>query len=65
MNGSGYGLLMDLLLGVIGGIVGGFLLSMVGIYGSGILGSILVSTFGAIVLIWIVRMFKGSTRGAY
>lgn len=60
MNGSGYGLFMDLLLGVAGGIVGGFVLSLVGIGGSGIVGSILVATFGAVLLIWIVRQVRSS-----
>jgi uncharacterized membrane protein YeaQ/YmgE (transglycosylase-associated protein family) len=63
MNGSGYGLLMDLLLGIAGGIVGGFVLGLVGIGASGLIGSILVSTFGAILLIWVVRQFR-SNRGA-
>ena len=62
MNGSGYGLLMDLLLGVAGGIVGGFLLRFVGFYATGIISSILTATFGAILLIWIVREFR-SRRG--
>src|SRR5437868_6856852 len=49
MNGSGYGIVMDLLLGLFGGIVGGFVLSLVGIGATGLIGSILVSTFGAIL----------------
>ena len=60
MNGSGYGLFMDLLLGVAGGIVGGFVLSLVGIGASGIIGSVLVATFGAVLLIWIVRRLRSS-----
>lgn len=60
MNGSGYGLFMDLLLGLLGGIVGGFVLSLVGIGASGIIGSILVATFGAILLIWVVRQVRSS-----
>ena len=63
MNGSGYGIVMDLLLGLFGGIVGGFVLGLVGIGASGIIGSVLVSTFGAVLLIWIVRWIK-SNRGA-
>jgi len=60
MNGSGYGLFMDLLLGVAGSIVGRFVLSLVGIGGSGIVGSVLVATFGAILLIWVVRQLRSS-----
>ncbi|HXT17215.1 MAG TPA: GlsB/YeaQ/YmgE family stress response membrane protein [Gemmatimonadaceae bacterium] len=60
MNGSGYGILMDLLLGVAGGIVGGFVLGLVGIGARGLIGSILVATFGAVLLIWIVRQFRAN-----
>ena len=63
MNGSGYGIVMDLLLGVFGGIVGRFVLGLVGIGASGIIGSVLVSTFGAVLLIWIVRQVR-SNRGS-
>jgi uncharacterized membrane protein YeaQ/YmgE (transglycosylase-associated protein family) len=62
MNDAGYGILMDLLLGVVGGIVGRFALGLVGIAAYGIIGSILVSTFGAVLLIWMVRWVK-SSRG--
>src|SRR5947207_1479737 len=63
MNGSGYGIVMDLLLGLVGGIVGSFVLGLVGIGASGIIGRVLVSTFGAVLLIWIVRQVR-SNRGS-
>jgi uncharacterized membrane protein YeaQ/YmgE (transglycosylase-associated protein family) len=62
MKGSGYGIVVDLLLGLLGGVVGGFILSLVGIGATGLIGSLLVSTFGAILLIWIVRQVR-SNRG--
>lgn len=62
MKGSGYGIFVDLLLGLVGGVVGGFVLSLVGIGATGLIGSLLVSTFGAILLIWIVRQVR-SNRG--
>jgi uncharacterized membrane protein YeaQ/YmgE (transglycosylase-associated protein family) len=58
MKGGGYGTVMDIVLGIVGGIVGGWLLGIFGIHGSGLIGSILVSIFGAVVLIWISRMIK-------
>jgi uncharacterized membrane protein YeaQ/YmgE (transglycosylase-associated protein family) len=60
MNGSGYGIVMDLVLGLIGGLFGRFMLGLVGIGASGIIGSILVATFGAVVLIWIVRWVRSN-----
>jgi uncharacterized membrane protein YeaQ/YmgE (transglycosylase-associated protein family) len=35
MKGSGYGVLMDILLGIAGGIVGAFILRVLGFYSSG------------------------------
>lgn len=60
MNGSGYGLVMDLFLGLLGGIFGSFVLSLVGIGASGIIGRILVATFGAVMLIWMVRWVRSN-----
>ncbi len=59
MNGSGYGIFIDLLLGLLGGVVGRFVLSLVGIGAWGLVGSILIATFGAVMLIWVVRQVRG------
>lgn len=63
MNGTGYGILIDLLLGLFGGLVGGFVLGLIGIGANGIIGSILVATFGAVLLVWIARQVR-SSRGS-
>lgn len=58
MKGSGYGAVMDIILGIIGALVGGFLLGLLGIHGEGLIGSIIVATVGAIFLIWLSRVLK-------
>ena len=59
VKGGGFGLVGDLIVGVIGAFVGGWLFTTFGApAGGGILGSILVATVGAIVLLVIVRMLK-------
>jgi uncharacterized membrane protein YeaQ/YmgE (transglycosylase-associated protein family) len=59
MRGSGYGLLVDILLGIAGAIVGSRLLGLLGIYTSGgLVPSILVAILGAVVLVLIVRLIK-------
>jgi len=58
MKGGGYGTLADILLGMAGAIVGGSLLHLIGISGGGLIAEILVATFGACVLVWLVRMIK-------
>lgn len=58
MSGSGYGLLGDIVLGIIGAFIGGFLFGLLGISAGGLVGQIISATVGAIVLIFILRMFK-------
>jgi len=58
MKGSGYGLLADIGLGIVGALVGGFLLGIVGIHGEGIIGTTIVATVGAIILIWFSHRLK-------
>jgi len=59
MKGSGYGPLIDILLGIAGAIVGGFILRILGFYTSGgIIPEILVAIFGAVVLVWLARKIK-------
>jgi uncharacterized membrane protein YeaQ/YmgE (transglycosylase-associated protein family) len=57
MKGSGYGLLGDVLLGIVGGWLGGFLLGRF-IMGGGLLGDFLVRLVGAVVLVALVRLLK-------
>jgi uncharacterized membrane protein YeaQ/YmgE (transglycosylase-associated protein family) len=59
MKGSGYGPGMDILLGMVGAIVGGWILRLLGFYHSGgLISSILVATLGAVLLVWLVRKLK-------
>ena len=59
MKGSGYGVLTDILLGIAGGIVGAFILRVLGFYSSGgLISSILVAIVGAVILVAIARKLK-------
>jgi uncharacterized membrane protein YeaQ/YmgE (transglycosylase-associated protein family) len=59
MKGSGYGVLMDIVLGVLGAVVGSWILRLLGFYTSGgLIANILVAILGAVVLVGIVRMVK-------
>jgi uncharacterized membrane protein YeaQ/YmgE (transglycosylase-associated protein family) len=57
MKGGGYGLIGDLLLGLVGGWLGGFLLGRF-VMGSGLVGDFLVRLVGAVVLVALVRLLK-------
>ncbi len=58
MKGRGFGLLGDLVVGVIGAFVGGFLFSLLGWSSSGLIGSLVAATTGAIVLLFAVGFIK-------
>lgn len=55
------GLLKNIIIGILGGLIGGWLFQLIG--GQGIEGfsvySFIVALVGAIVLIWIARLFTG------
>jgi uncharacterized membrane protein YeaQ/YmgE (transglycosylase-associated protein family) len=57
MKGGGYGLLADILLGIVGGFIGGFLLGRFAM-GGGLLGEFLIRLVGAVVLVALVRLIK-------
>jgi uncharacterized membrane protein YeaQ/YmgE (transglycosylase-associated protein family) len=59
MKGGGYGLIADIVLGIVGAFFGGFIFSLV-LPGSsvGFVGSIVVAFIGAVILIAIVRALK-------
>lgn len=59
MKGSGYGPLMDIVLGVVGAVIGGWIMSLFGFYSSGgLIPDVLVAILGAVVLVWVVRKLK-------
>jgi uncharacterized membrane protein YeaQ/YmgE (transglycosylase-associated protein family) len=58
MRGGGYGLVGDLVIGVIGAFLGGWLLGGLGIFAGGLIGSLITATIGAIVLLFLIRLVK-------
>jgi uncharacterized membrane protein YeaQ/YmgE (transglycosylase-associated protein family) len=59
MKGGGYGVLVDTLLGMLGGIVGGWVFNVLGIWpAAGLIGSIIVAFVGAVILIAVSRAIK-------
>lgn len=58
MKGGGFGLMGDLVVGVIGALLGGFLFDLFGLHAIGLLGNLVMATVGAIVLIALLRVIK-------
>jgi uncharacterized membrane protein YeaQ/YmgE (transglycosylase-associated protein family) len=59
MRGRGYGLIIDLLLGIVGSMLGGWVFTLLGLSASGLVGQLVVATIGAVLLIVIVRSLRG------
>jgi uncharacterized membrane protein YeaQ/YmgE (transglycosylase-associated protein family) len=60
VRGHGFGLLGDILIGIIGAFIGGWLLPRLGVHiGAGLVASIFDATIGAIVLLLIVSLIRG------
>jgi len=58
MKGGGYGLVGDIIVGVIGAVLGGFLFDLLGISVGGLVGSIITALVGAIVFIYLLRVLR-------
>ena len=60
MKGGGYGVLGDIVIGIVGAFIGGFVFSLITGGGiAGFWGSIAVAFVGAVILIAIVRALPG------
>jgi uncharacterized membrane protein YeaQ/YmgE (transglycosylase-associated protein family) len=63
MKGGGFGIVGDVVVGVIGALLGGFLFSAFGVSaGGGLIGSLIVATIGACVLLFLLRLIKRPGR---
>src|SRR5215471_2032837 len=64
MNKQGQGMLMDIVLGIVGAIVGGLLFSLFG--ATGVTGfnlySLIVAVIGSVVVLWLYHMFIDRRR---
>ncbi len=59
MKGSGYGVMGDIFLGIVGSFIGHFIMRMLGFYSTGgLIPNILVAILGAVVLVGLVRALK-------
>ncbi len=62
MRGGGFGLIINLLLGIIGGILGGWVFSLFGFAATGIIGSLVTSVVGAVIFLWIASLFSHRSK---
>jgi uncharacterized membrane protein YeaQ/YmgE (transglycosylase-associated protein family) len=60
MRGQGAGLVINLIVGVIGAYLGGWLFGLWGLQSPGIIWSLITATIGAVILLFVVGLFKRS-----
>jgi uncharacterized membrane protein YeaQ/YmgE (transglycosylase-associated protein family) len=62
MGGTGYGIIGDIIIGIVGAFIGGWLFSALGITSpfGGMGGTIFVAFIGAVVLLFLLRLIRGS-----
>lgn len=61
MKGSGYGFIINAILGIVGSFVGSWLFTQLNInlaLGNGIVETIIVSAIGAVVVLFVAGLFK-------
>ena len=58
MKGKGSGLLMNMIIGIIGAFIGGWLFNFIGLSAHGLLGSLATAVFGAVILLFIAKKIR-------
>jgi len=60
VQGTGFGLIGDLVVGIAGAFIGSWLLPQLGIHlGAGLVAAIINATIGAVALLLIIRLVRG------
>jgi uncharacterized membrane protein YeaQ/YmgE (transglycosylase-associated protein family) len=63
VQGTGFGIIGDLLIGIVGAFIGDWLLPQLGLHlGSGIIAAIINATIGAVLLLLVIRLVRGGGR---
>ena len=60
-RGRGFGCIADIVLGLIGSYIGGWIFIKLGIFGGGFLYSLAAATLGAVILVSIAHLFAGGS----
>jgi uncharacterized membrane protein YeaQ/YmgE (transglycosylase-associated protein family) len=60
VRGTGFGIIGDILCGILGAFIGDWVLPRIGIHlGTGMISAIINATIGAILLLFVVRLLRG------
>jgi uncharacterized membrane protein YeaQ/YmgE (transglycosylase-associated protein family) len=64
MHGRGYGVLADILLGLIGAVIGQWIFLQLGVEASGGIGFIAMAVVGAVILVGAIHLIRGDRMAA-
>ena len=60
MKGGGFGLIVNIIVGIVGAIIGGWVFSFFGFESTSLIGSMITAVVGAVILLVIIGMFQKS-----
>lgn len=58
MKGEGFGLFANLGIGIVGSFIGKFLFGLLGLSSTGLIGSLITATIGAVALLYGIDRYK-------
>ena len=58
MKGGGFGLVGNIVVGLIGAVLGGLVFDALNIEVDDFLGSLITAVLGAVILLWLVKLFR-------
>jgi len=61
MRGSGFGVIADILIGLVGAVIGRWIFGLIGASPTGRVGYLTMSVIGAIVLVALVHAIRGTS----
>jgi uncharacterized membrane protein YeaQ/YmgE (transglycosylase-associated protein family) len=63
VRGTGFGIIADVCIGIVGALIGSWLLPRLGIHlGAGIIAAVISATIGAVLLLIVLRLVRGGGR---
>jgi len=60
MKGGGFGLVVNIIVGIVGAIIGGWVFGLLGISTDSLIGSMITAVIGAVLLLFVIGLFKKS-----
>jgi uncharacterized membrane protein YeaQ/YmgE (transglycosylase-associated protein family) len=60
VKGRGFGIIVDIIVGIVGAFIGGWVFGLLGLTAWGLLGQLCMATVGAVILLVIIKAIKSA-----